>query len=100
MAGARIAQARQPQASPPQWTPNLHEFPPELEMPGTSTLPGQPPKPLMPAWVFSVIIHAAAVGALCYAYHPSPRGAGDAHHGSIGIVLSHSSSGGDTSGKK
>jgi Mg-chelatase subunit ChlD len=64
-------------------------------MQGPSTLPGQPPKLPLPAWVFSVLIHAAAFGALCYAYHPWQRGATSGKHGSIGIVLSHSASGSD-----
>ncbi len=56
-------------------------------MQGPSTYPVAPPKPLLPAWVFSIAIHSATIALLGVAIQPSPRGAADAPFGSMGIVL-------------
>src|SRR5437588_7922151 len=77
MAGARIAPAG-----------DLHRV---LLMPSFSALPARPSKPLLPAWALSVLIHLATIGVLCFALHPSQRGAANARPGSVGIVLNRAS---------
>jgi hypothetical protein len=56
-------------------------------MAGYSSSPGRSTKPLVPAWVLSIGIHAALIVALCMAIKPYPHGAADAQYGSMGIVL-------------
>ena len=67
-------------------------------MAGYSTSPGRSPKPLVPAWVLSIVIHAAMIVALCVAIKPSPHGTPDAQYGSMGLVL-HRTSTGDAFGE-
>jgi hypothetical protein len=56
-------------------------------MAGYSSSPVRSPKPLVPAWVLSIAIHAAMLVALCIAIQPSQHGAPDAQYGSMGLVL-------------
>src|SRR4051794_23097498 len=56
-------------------------------MAGYSSFPDRSTKPLVPAWVLSIGIHAALIVALCMAIKPYPHGAADAQYGSMGIVL-------------
>src|SRR5437868_5972447 len=56
-------------------------------MAGYSTHPTRPMKPLLPAWVFSVLIHGATLVILCAIIQPWSRGVADAQRGSMGIVL-------------
>jgi hypothetical protein len=56
-------------------------------MPGNSTYPPRGPKPFLPAWLFSVLIHTGTLLLLCAAIQPISRGAPDAQFGSMGIVL-------------
>jgi hypothetical protein len=58
-----------------------------------STYPARPPQPLVPAWLLSVLIHAATILILCAVIQP-PHGTADAKFGSMGIVLHHTSAGG------
>jgi von Willebrand factor type A domain len=66
-------------------------------MAGYSTSSAQPSKPLVPAWLLSVVIHAAMIIALCVAIKPFPHGAADGQYGSMGLVL-HRTGTGDTLG--
>jgi hypothetical protein len=63
---------------------------------GTSTSRARPPKPLVPAWLLSVLIHAAMILILCAVIQP-PHGTADAQFGSMGIVLHRTSTGGASS---
>jgi hypothetical protein len=54
----------------------------------------RPPEPLLPAWVFSVLIHAGLIGLLCVALQSPPRGVADAEVGSVGLVLHHANADG------
>src|SRR6478672_5448636 len=56
-------------------------------MAGYSTSSAQPSKPLVPAWLLSVVIHGAMFIALCVAVKPFPHGAADGQYGSMGLVL-------------
>ncbi len=56
-------------------------------MAGYPTPPPRPPKPLMPAWVLSIVIHGAMLVALLAMMQPAPRGTPDAQYGSMGLVL-------------
>jgi hypothetical protein len=63
-------------------------------MAGYSSSPVRSPKPLVPAWVLSIAIHASMLIALCVAFQPFPHGAPDAKHGSMGLVLHRASDAG------
>jgi hypothetical protein len=56
-------------------------------MAGYSSSPVRSPKPLVPAWVLSIAIHAAMLVALCIAIQPAQHGAPEAQYGSMGLVL-------------
>src|SRR4051794_20884782 len=56
-------------------------------MAGYSTSSAQPHKPLVPAWLLSIVIHGAMIFALCLAIKPSPQGASNGQYGAMGIVL-------------
>ncbi len=60
-------------------------------MAGYSSSPVRSPKPLVPAWVLSITIHAVTIVALCVAIQPMQHGAADAPYGSMGLVLHRSS---------
>jgi hypothetical protein len=62
-------------------------------MPDYSTSAARPPKPLVPAWLLSVLIHVAMIVILCAVIQPS-HGTADAQFGSMGIVLHHVSNDG------
>jgi hypothetical protein len=66
-------------------------------MAGYSISAARAPKPLMPAWVLSIAIHAAMLVALCVAIKPFPHGTGDAPYGSMGLVLHRTETGGASS---
>lgn len=66
-------------------------------MAGYSSSPVRSPKPLVPAWMLSIMIHAAMILALCVAIKPFPHGAPDAQYGSMGLVLHRTSANGDSS---
>ena len=63
-------------------------------MPNFSNDFSRPPRPLLPAWVFSVVIHASLIGLLCVALQPSPHGFADGQLGSVGLVLHRASADG------
>jgi hypothetical protein len=65
-------------------------------MAGYSSSLGRPPKPLVPAWVLSIVIHGAMLVALCVAIKPYAHGAPDAQYGSMGLVLHRTSASGDS----
>src|SRR6476661_3821680 len=65
-------------------------------MAGYSSSPVRSPKPLVPAWVLSIVIHGAMLVALCVAIKPFPHGAPDSQYGSMGLVLHRTSAGGDS----
>jgi hypothetical protein len=60
-------------------------------MAGYPISPERSPKPLMPAWALSVVIHGAMIVALCVAMNPAPHGTPDAQRGSMSITLHRSS---------
>lgn len=56
-------------------------------MPGYSTNSAQTPKPLVPAWLLSILIHLSIFAILFVTLRPVSRGAPSARAGSMGIVL-------------
>src|SRR5829696_3077203 len=67
-------------------------------MAGYSPSPVRPPKPLVPAWVLSIMIHATTIFALCVAIQPVQHGTTDVPYGSMGLVV-HRASDTDTTGE-
>src|SRR5262249_54571263 len=55
-------------------------------------------QPQRPAWLLSVVIHAAVLAALCLQLKTAPHGTGDSHRGSIGLVLNHAADDGPGGG--
>ncbi len=60
-------------------------------MPSYSTNPARRLKPLLPAWVFSILLHSATIALLLAAMQQVPRGGVNGQRGSMGIVLQRSS---------
>jgi hypothetical protein len=56
-------------------------------MTGYSSSPVRSPKPLVPAWVLSITIHAATIFALCVVIQPVQHGTADVPYGSMGLVV-------------
>src|SRR5258705_13962775 len=78
--------------------PTLWDFWLGNDMAGYSSSLGRSPKPLVPAWVLSIVIHGAMLVALCVAIKPSPHGSPDAQYGSMGLVLHRPSANRDSTG--
>src|SRR4051812_27269196 len=66
-------------------------------MAGYVTSDARPPKPLIPAWMLSIAIHAAMLAALCVAIKPFPHGVPDAPYGSMGLVVHRTGTAGPSS---
>src|SRR4051812_43868179 len=58
-------------------------------MPDHTAQPAPQLKRLLPAWMFSVLIHCAILAIVCTKIQPWSKGSADAQHGSIAIVLNH-----------
>lgn len=50
--------------------------------------------PQRSAWLLSVVIHAAVLAALGMQWNAMPRGTGDSHRGSMGLLVNHSTANG------
>src|SRR3954467_8898210 len=64
------------------------------QMAAYSTSPLRPPKPRMPAWMLSIMLHVATIVALCAVIQPVQHGVADAQYGSMGLVLHRTSNAG------